>query len=243
MLLRGGVGSGTGSGLRCVMGPASPGRCLVLHRLKLGLRGGNDEGQDAEESLGGGEWGTSDEDIIGEGTGEAVSVQQSIVDKLKAAPGLTEKGAGEAGGGDGEENIWAEVGLDKDDPLVRDPIGTLADMRQDREDYYAEFPDAEVDVNETMLFEVRCENLTETQAMLHLGADVNYVDEEGDCALHIAALTGNATIIDFLVGAGAKLDIGNNESNTPLHYAAEFGQEKAIRALVGHGANISARNE
>ena len=119
-------------------------RCTWACNLRIGiqpprmaLRGGEEKeaadgvAADVEEGdgdgWGEGEWGTSDEEIVGEGTGnvkEGVNVQESIMQKLKKASNLTERGMEP----DNEQDMWAQMGLD-DDPILADPFGTLEDLR------------------------------------------------------------------------------------------------------------------
>jgi hypothetical protein len=119
-------------------------RCRLACNLRMRiqpprmvLRGGEEKeaadavAADGEEGdgdgWGDGEWGTSDEEIVGEGTGnvkEGANVQESIMQKLKKASNLTKRGMES----DFEQDMWAQMGLD-DDPILADPFGTLEDMR------------------------------------------------------------------------------------------------------------------
>lgn len=77
----------------------------------------------------------------------------------------------------------------------------------------------------------------------HWHADAYARDENGYTALHCAAASDNAEVIEFLIGAGecqADMLRGSDDKHTPLHSAATFGSTAALRALVRLGANVNA---
>lgn len=73
------------------------------------------------------------------------------------------------------------------------------------------------------------------------GADLNLATGDGMTALHWAAQSGHADILDLLLEAGAEVDpttrIG---SYTPLHIASGQGSSEIVAALLAAGADVNA---
>eukprot|EP00090_Calanus_glacialis_P017219 TRINITY_DN26883_c0_g1_i4.p1 TRINITY_DN26883_c0_g1~~TRINITY_DN26883_c0_g1_i4.p1 ORF type:complete len:935 (+),score=234.23 TRINITY_DN26883_c0_g1_i4:53-2857(+) len=99
-------------------------------------------------------------------------------------------------------------------------------------------------------------NVPMTRLLLDCGADVNAKMENGNTALHIAALRSAANwvkgnekyqmlinmreIIDLLLSQeNIYFDTENNIECTPLFYAAEKGTDDAVKALLKKGACIT----
>ena len=72
---------------------------------------------------------------------------------------------------------------------------------------------------------------------LEFGADVKAADQDGYTALHMAAFTGAATIVRFLVDRGASVDARNTLGETPWSMAAGMGP--ALRYRGQHGSHES----
>lgn len=73
--------------------------------------------------------------------------------------------------------------------------------------------------------------------MLANGADVNATDRLGDTALHWAAMSGHATIVEFLVSNGADVNARNQFRDTPLHWAAMNGHTAIVEIVERAAAN------
>ncbi len=73
-------------------------------------------------------------------------------------------------------------------------------------------------------------------------ADVYARDENGYTAVHCAAASDHADVIEFLIGADCHADMlrGSDDKHTPLHSAATFGSLSALRSLLRLGANPNA---
>jgi hypothetical protein len=75
----------------------------------------------------------------------------------------------------------------------------------------------------------------------------------GDTALHVAAASYDAPLVDDLVVAGASVHAVNRRGATPLHYAVDGGpgagprlseaQSKTIERLIHHGADVHATDK
>ncbi|MEM7754571.1 MAG: ankyrin repeat domain-containing protein [Planctomycetota bacterium] len=80
------------------------------------------------------------------------------------------------------------------------------------------------------------------------GADINGtfvlegVPGSGGSPLHLAALAGQADMVDWLIGVGANLDVRADDEygGTPLHWAAAFGEAEVAEMLIDAGANVNA---
>lgn len=72
-----------------------------------------------------------------------------------------------------------------------------------------------------LLHAVEKERIDVIDCLLAHGCNINYQNDDGNTALHIACRTGNIDIIQRLIQAGADGMIRNNDpGNTPLHEAS-----------------------
>jgi ankyrin repeat protein len=64
-----------------------------------------------------------------------------------------------------------------------------------------------------------------------LGADVNFVADTGETAMHAAAYRGANTVVQYLFDKGAKLDVADKSGRTPLTVAegVEYGNSFAAQ--------------
>jgi ankyrin repeat protein len=78
------------------------------------------------------------------------------------------------------------------------------------------------------------------RTLLKEGADVNQAQGDGMTALHWAAASGDAELIDMLLYAGANVRATTRLGGyTPLHVASQSGHAEAIAALVKAGADVN----
>lgn len=84
--------------------------------------------------------------------------------------------------------------------------------------------------------------------LLKLGADANKETLDGDSALHVAALGGDAVFVQVLIANGANPNHQNIAGNTPLHVAmrakvwTQAHIVNTVRGLVHAGANVHLKN-
>lgn len=78
------------------------------------------------------------------------------------------------------------------------------------------------------------EDLAAVEKLVLQGADINYTDPWGNCAVFDAAWKGNTEALDLYFSLGALLDL---EDNNPLCNAAFNGQLESVRWLIEKGAN------
>jgi ankyrin repeat protein len=80
------------------------------------------------------------------------------------------------------------------------------------------------------------------QVLVDAGADTNYIDEAGQCALHTASFIGRADIIKFLLDNGAQPDIIGKDGLSPMHWAANKNQPESVTALATGGATVDVQD-
>ncbi len=72
--------------------------------------------------------------------------------------------------------------------------------------------------------------------LLHQGADINVVTEQGETPLHIAVKRGYRVISKILIGNGADINARDAAGHTPLWYAIEHGNHDIADLLKRNGA-------
>jgi ankyrin repeat protein len=78
--------------------------------------------------------------------------------------------------------------------------------------------------------------------VLNMGADVNAVGSDGNRALDIACLKGDAASARILLEHGANPSLRNKTGSTPLHDAALSGNKEVVEMLLARGADVSAQD-
>ncbi|XP_071085923.1 serine/threonine-protein phosphatase 6 regulatory ankyrin repeat subunit B-like [Haliotis cracherodii] len=75
-------------------------------------------------------------------------------------------------------------------------------------------------------------------------ADLSLLNEDNNSILHVACITGNVSIVNFLILKHA-VDINSRGKygRTPVMFAAEFGNNEVFDLLVQHGADVSLRDD
>lgn len=81
------------------------------------------------------------------------------------------------------------------------------------------------------------------ELLLENDAKVNYCDQYGLTALHVAAIKGHKDEAMLLVEHGSELDSQDAEGHTPLHLAVESGNKDMVELLLNRGADVNARSK
>ncbi|KEF55171.1 uncharacterized protein A1O9_08825 [Exophiala aquamarina CBS 119918] len=71
---------------------------------------------------------------------------------------------------------------------------------------------------------------------------INHRDSAGRTALHWAAWTGNADILQRVLKCGAEINTRDNAGRCALHFAAQNGSVDCVRELLDSGANVNVRD-
>jgi len=79
-------------------------------------------------------------------------------------------------------------------------------------------------------------NLTTVELLVSHGANINYIDPWGNCAVFSAAWEGNIKALDLYYSLGAVIEL---EDNNPLCNAAFNGQIESVKWLIEKGADAN----
>lgn len=79
---------------------------------------------------------------------------------------------------------------------------------------------------------VKARNAEMVEVLIKSGADVNYVTPQNKSVLHLAAVHGDAAIINALLKAGAVPTHPGNNGATPLHDAVWARNSVAVQTLI-----------
>ncbi|BFM13787.1 hypothetical protein R50072_39400 [Simiduia litorea] len=82
--------------------------------------------------------------------------------------------------------------------------------------------------------------IEDVEKYLSRGANIDYVDRDGDTALLMAIYNENEALAIALIEAGASLkSLSEVDGETPLHYAINYGASVAVvQSMVKHGASL-----
>ncbi len=100
-------------------------------------------------------------------------------------------------------------------------------------------------INQELLDAAKNGDVKTVEAALVAGADVNYVDNNGDTALIWAALRNHIAIVTVLLDAGAGAHVNHIDriGNTALMYAAQNGNIPMAGLLLEHGADVNVNHD
>lgn len=93
---------------------------------------------------------------------------------------------------------------------------------------------------EAVLHAARRGELELLESLLNRGATMNFSDQYGLTALHMAAIKGKKDAVLILLEYGADLECQDGEGHTPLHLAVEGGSFETVELLINRGADVNA---
>ncbi|PON45731.1 Notch [Trema orientale] len=96
---------------------------------------------------------------------------------------------------------------------------------------------------EPVLMAARRGDSKQLELLLKTGATVNYRDQYGLTAMHVAAMKGHNDVLSMIIEFGGDLESQDDEGHSPLHLAVVGGCLEAVVTLVGKGANVDIKSK
>jgi uncharacterized protein len=101
---------------------------------------------------------------------------------------------------------------------------------------------AQVDGTTALHWAVRANDLELTDLLLRAGARVSVANQSDASPMLLAAMNGNAAILERLIQAGADPNAPlSHTGDTALMMAARTGKADAVKVLLDHGAQVNAK--
>lgn len=94
---------------------------------------------------------------------------------------------------------------------------------------------------EEVLNAARRGDLARLEFLLETDARLDFRDQYGLTAIHMAAIKGHKDVVMLLVEFGADLECTDAEGRTPLHMAVVGGCRDTVEVLLIRGADVSAK--
>lgn len=135
----------------------------------------------------------------------------------------------------GEIHIKEFIELRKEDPALQLRTCAVPGMQKAlKGGAKIDWKNDEWDGATLLLKAVRTDSMALAEYVVAMGADTTVIDKSGRSAFHWAAMEGNPTMLEFLLGCTADPNLQNPDSggDTPLHLAAYHGHLPIIRLLI-----------
>lgn len=100
-----------------------------------------------------------------------------------------------------------------------------------------EEPEAEEVESHELVDMIEKGEMAEIEKTLQLDVNVDYQNDKGLTALHVAAEMGHVQIVSDLINQDAKIDIVDKQGRTPLYLAVDREQVAVASILIAAGAN------
>ena len=95
--------------------------------------------------------------------------------------------------------------------------------------------------SDQLLLKVKEGDISAVQQLLSEGADVNYINNQGECAMFLAALKGDTDMTAVLIKNGAQIDLQDDIGWSPLKKASHSGRVEVTKLLLENGAKVDLR--
>jgi ankyrin repeat protein len=100
----------------------------------------------------------------------------------------------------------------------------------------------QIDGTTALHWAVRWDDLETAEMLIRAGANVSAANRAGATPMQLAALNGNAAMVDQLIKAGADPNMPQTPyGDTPLMLASRTGRTDAITVLLDHGAQVNTK--
>src|SRR5262245_51303003 len=130
------------------------------------------------------------------------------------------------------------AGSDLADAAMRQNRNAVRQLLSQRVDVNAPQPDGTTALH----WAVRLDDLETAQLLIGAGARVSAANREGVTPLQLAALNGNAAMLDTLIKAGANPNAPLTPSgDTALMLASRTGKTDAMTLLLERGVDVNAK--
>ena len=99
--------------------------------------------------------------------------------------------------------------------------------------------------NDQLLSKVLERDVNTVRQLLSEGADVNYINDQGEFALRLASKNGDIAMVEVLLKNGAQIDLqdSNHFGSSALYEASSNGHIDVVELLLKHGANIDIQRK
>jgi len=124
------------------------------------------------------------------------------------------------------------------DAVMRGKKDALRTLLQQKADVNA----PQIDGTTALHWAVRADDLESTDLLLRAGAKATLANRDGATPMQLAALNGNASIIERLLKAGVDANaLLSSSGDTALMLTARTGKPDAVKVLLDNGAKVDAR--